>query len=103
MKNEFQKIKDCIPDDKQYIADNLIEELQWMAQTLKKLRNEVDKKGVMEEFVNGKQKFARDSSALKAYNQTIQRYGNLYKQLCDLMTIKNLDAGADELMTFIKK
>ena len=91
MKNEFQKIKECIPEDKQYIADKLIDELQWMNNTLKKLRNEVDEKGVMEEFVNGKQRFAHDSSALKAYNQTIQRYGNLYKQLCDLMTIKNID------------
>ena len=103
MKNEFQKIKECIPEDKQYIADKLIDELQWMNNTLKKLRNEVDEKGVMEEFVNGKQRFARDSSALKAYNQTIQRYGNLYKQLCDLMTIKNIDNETDTLISFIQK
>ncbi len=98
LSNDFKAILDMIPDDRKVIANKLITELTWMQKTLARLKKEVDSNGVIDKYLNGS---AKDSVALKAYNTTVQRYGNLYKQLSDMMTLqKSLEA--DELLTFIK-
>ena len=95
--DDFKVILEKIPSESHTIAFKLIEELNWMQQTLAKLKNEVDSKGVIDQYQNGN---AKDSVALKAYNTTVQRYGNLYKQLSDMMTLQE-PLEADELITFI--
>ena len=98
LSNDFKAILDMIPNDRKAIANKLITELTWMQKTLARLKKEVDSNGVIDKYLNGS---AKDSVALKAYNTTVQRYGNLYKQLSDMMTLqKSLEA--DELLTFIK-
>ncbi len=95
--DDFKVILEKIPSESHTIAFKLIEELNWMQQTLTKLKNEVDSKGVIDQYQNGN---AKDSVALKAYNTTVQRYGNLYKQLSDMMTLQE-PIETDELMDFI--
>ena len=98
LSNDFKAILDMIPNDRKAIANKLITELTWMQKTLARLKKEVDSNGVIDKYLNGS---AKDSVALKAYNTTVQRYGNLYQQLSDMMTLqKSLEA--DELLTFIK-
>ena len=98
LSNDFKAILDMIPDDRKAIANKLITELTWMQKTLARLKKEVDSNGVIDKYLNGS---AKDSVALKGYNTMVQRYGNLYKQLSDMMTIQK-PLESDELVAFIK-
>ena len=71
--------------DKKYIGRKLIDELVFMQDTLTQLKRKIKENGTEEEFIQGKQNFVRESTALKSYNTTVQRYSTLYKQLTDLM------------------
>jgi len=82
---ELSAIMEKIPEDKQYIAAKLIEELIFMQETLTTLKRQIKTDGTQEHFEQGKQNFVRESPALTSYTKLIARYGALYKQLCDLM------------------
>ena len=82
---ELEAILERIPEDKKYIGQKLIDELIFMQDTLMTLKRKIRENGTEEEFIQGKQNFVRESTALKSYNTTVQRYGTLYKQLTDLM------------------
>ena len=82
---ELEAILERIPEDKKYIGQKLVDELIFMQDTLTALKRKIRENGTEEEFVQGKQNFVRESTALKSYNTTVQRYGTLYKQLTDLM------------------
>lgn len=82
---ELEAILEKIPEDKQYIGRKLIDELIFMDETLTTLKRKIKEKGTEEEFIQGKQQFTRESTALTSYNKTIQRYSTLYKQLTELM------------------
>ena len=82
---ELEAILEKIPEDKQYIGRKLIDELIFMDETLTTLKRKIKENGTKEEFIQGKQQFTRESTALTSYNKTIQRYSTLYKQLTDLM------------------
>lgn len=82
---ELSAILQKIPEDKQYIAQKLIDELVFMSDTLTTLKRQIKTDGTQEEFIQGKQNFVRESPALTSYTKLIARYGAMYKQLCDLM------------------
>lgn len=82
---ELEAILERIPEDKKYIGRKLIDELVFMQDTLTQLKRKIKENGTEEEFIQGKQNFVRESTALKSYNTTVQRYSTLYKQLTDLM------------------
>lgn len=82
---ELEAILERIPEDKKYIGRKLIDELVFMQDTLMQLKRKIKENGTEEEFIQGKQNFVRESTALKSYNTTVQRYSTLYKQLTDLM------------------
>jgi hypothetical protein len=84
-KTELKEILQKIPEDRQAIGRRLCDELEFLHTTLEMLRQEVKEKGVTEHFINGKQDFYRESTALATYNKTLQRYSQLYRQLVDLM------------------
>ena len=69
---ELDAILERIPEDKKYIGRKLIDELVFMQDTLTQLKRKI-------------RNFVRESTALKSYNTTVQRYSTLYKQLTDLM------------------
>lgn len=82
---ELSAILEKIPEDKQYIAQKLIDELIFMSETLTTLKRQIKQDGTQEHFEQGKQNFVRESPALTSYTKLIARYGAMYKQLCDLM------------------
>lgn len=100
---EFNKILKSIPEDKKYIGEKLVSELKFMSTTLDDLKKQVEENGTVELFEQGKQKFTRESPALKAYNTTVQRYSLLYKQLTDLLPKTVETKGSNELLDFIKE
>ena len=60
--------------------------------------------GTEEEFIQGKQQFTRESTALTSYNKTIQRDSTLYKQLTDLLPPPEVDSKKkNEVLDFITK
>lgn len=100
---KIKQLIDGIPDDREPIAENLLKELAFMENTLSELKKEVKKSGAVEHFENGKQKFLRESPALKSYNTTIQRYSLIYKQITDLLPPAAKPEAKDELAEFLKK
>jgi hypothetical protein len=92
---ELQKILRQIPEDRQSIASDLIEEIVFMSETLGRLKTEIRQNGVTDDFVQGKQQFIRENPALKSYNTTIQRYGAMYKQLVDMLPKVQIAADDD--------
>lgn len=100
---ELDAILERIPDDKKYIGQKLVDELVFMQDTLSQLKQKVKKNGTEEMFIQGKQCFMRESTALKSYNTMVQRYGTLYKQLTDLMP-KSIEAEkSNAIYDFLKE
>lgn len=104
-KNEFSDILKKIPEDKKKIAENIVDELLFMKETLADLKTQVKENGTVEHFEQGKQNFLRENPALKSYNTTVQRYSQLYKQLTDILP-KTTDSGVmpgDALLDFMNE
>ena len=99
---ELEEILERIPEDKKYIGRKIIDELIFMQETLTTLKRKIKEKGTEEEFVQGKQNFVRESTALRSYNTTVQRYSALYKQLTDLMPKTPEPEGSNAVYDFIK-
>ncbi len=99
---ELDEILERIPGDKKYIGQKIVDELIFMQDTLKILRRKIRENGTEEEFVQGKQCFVRESTALRSYNTTVQRYSALYKQLTDLMPKTQEPEKGSALYDFIK-
>lgn len=100
---ELKDILEKIPQDKQTIAGRLADELIFMQATLADLKKQIKEYGTVELFEQGKQKFLRESPALKSYNTTIQRYSALYKQLCDLLPKKKEAENSNAVYDFLKE
>ena len=81
----LNQLLEQVPENKRPSAKQIVRELNFINRTLSKLRKEIDDHGVTEVFQNGKQCFTRESSALKSYNTTLQRFSTLHKQLCSLL------------------
>ena len=100
---DFSEILEKIPSDKKKIAENLIDELSFMRETLSDLKDQVRKTGTIEQFEQGRQSFLRESPALKSYNTTVQRYSMLYRQLCDLAGKTQEAEKSNPVYDFIKE
>src|SRR5690606_30743911 len=88
-----------IPEDKQRIADGLMQEAAFMRVTLEETREIIDREGVIERFEQGAQKFLREHPATKVYASLINRYSAVVKQLIDLLPDGDKQkTEADELM-----
>lgn len=83
------------------INDDLLKNIAFMTVTLYKLQEEIDEKGVVEKFVQGKQKFLRENPALKSYNTTLKNYANAIKQLNDLLPTTEPKTAGEDLLNFI--
>lgn len=100
---KLNKIAKAVPEGKAGVAKSLIRELVFMACTLEELRADVDEKGAVELFKNGKQEMFRESPALKSYSTLIQRYSLLYRQLCELLPKDEAKGTEDELQAFLSQ
>lgn len=103
---DMRKLKTIIkqiPADRRVIAENLAREIEFMAATLKELRQNVQENGAVDLFKQGSQEFMRESPALKAYNTTIQRYSLLYKQIVDMLPKPTPEDVSGKLYDFLKQ
>lgn len=100
---ELKELIAICPGDKQGIAGRLADELIFMHKTLTELKKQVNNQGPVEEFQNGKQKFLRESAALKAYNITLKSYTQAYKQLTDLLPKSVQAENSSAVYEFLKE
>ncbi len=91
-----------VPEDRRDVAEKLATELTFVEKTLKRLRARIEEDGELEQYENGSQTFLRESPALKAYNQTLQRYSVIYRQIVDMMN-KPQEAPQGGLAAFIRE
>lgn len=92
-KTLLSQLVSLISDDQQPIARKLVEELIFMQDLLKALKQKIKSEGV----VDTSSGVAKESAAVRSYNSTVQRYGNLLKQFemmlrKDSVKIEDVDA-----------
>lgn len=86
--------------NKKKMIEPPIHQLAMMQVTLERLSAEINEGDIIEDFVQGSQKFRRENPALKAYNSTIKNYTALYKQLVDLLPNDDAEKAGQALMNF---
>lgn len=86
--------------NKKKMIEPPIHQLAMMQVTLERLSAEINEGDIIEDFVQGAQKFRRENPALKAYNSTIKNYTALYKQLVDLLPNDDAEKAGQALMNF---
>lgn len=91
LKETFEKMD----NDKSKLALSLLDEAYFCGDTLKKLKEKVEKDGVVTEMCQGDYSIDRENPALKSYNTTIKNYQALIKQITDLLPNQNNNNGDD--------
>lgn len=89
LKETFEKVD----NDKSKLALSLLDEAYFCGDTLKKLKEKVEKDGVVTEMCQGNYNIDRENPALKSYNTTIKNYQALIKQITDLLPNQNNNNG----------
>lgn len=89
LKQTFEKMD----NDKSKLALSLLDEAYFCGNTLKKLKEKVEKDGVVTEMCQGNYNIDRENPALKSYNTTIKNYQALIKQITDLLPTENNNNG----------
>ena len=106
-KKTYDKYKKLFAQcDKQKLnaIDDLLKNIAFMVSTLNKLQNEINEKGVIEKFEQGKQNFLRESPALKSYNATIKNFNSSMKVLNDLLPEANKKTPeGEDILDFIAR
>ena len=82
---ELEEILKKIPNEKLNEANLIVEELSFILETIKELKQDIKKQGAVEHFINGKQNFLRESPALASYNKLMKTYDTFYKNLINLI------------------
>ena len=82
---KLEKILEKIPNEKQNEASLIVEELEFILETIKDLKKKIKETGSVEHFINGKQDFLRESPALASYNKLMKTYDTFYKNLINLI------------------
>lgn len=90
-----------IPDDRRTMAADILEELQFTKRLLKKLKRVIDERGVAELYPKGRALVLRESPAVRSYNQALQKFSLLYRQLENLLP-KSVSNNSNELLDFIQ-
>lgn len=106
IKKEIQRLSKIfkeIDKDRLQIVDNLIKNVAFMIVVLEELQEIINEEGTSEHFINGKQDFIRESTALKSYNTTIKNYQSAIKSLLDLLPTSDKKETEDQLLQFLKK
>lgn len=98
-----EKVLEEIPEERQAMAQSLYDELSFMQATMDQLKQQVKEHGAVDYFKQGAQEFWRESPALTAYNKSVQRYNQTFKQLLDMLPDPEDKPQSDELMDFIKE
>lgn len=82
---ELDNILKKIPDEKKDAAQLIYNELAFILLTIEDLKKEIQEKGAVEHFINGKQDFLRESPAMASYTKLMKTYDTFYKNLINLV------------------
>ena len=82
---ELENILKKIPDEKLNEAALISKEMKFILKTVELLKADIEEKGAVEHFINGKQDFLRESPALASYNKLMKTYDTFYKNLIALL------------------
>lgn len=96
---ELKEVFEQLGGDKVSSAIALIDEAIYCGDTMKKLKEEVEKNGVVVEMSQGKYSITRTNPALTMYNTTLKSYSGLIKQITGLLPYNaniQIDDGFDE-------
>lgn len=85
-----------IPSEKMSEASLVADKLRYMEEKLEEVQKQIDEKGVVEHFINGKQDFLRESPALASYNKLMKTYDTFYKNLINLIPKESIEEDTDE-------
>ena len=97
---EREKTFKNMDNDKGKIGLDLLTEVQFMKETLERLRAEIKNNDLIMEMQQGSYSIDRSNPALKTYNTTITNYNKLIKQLTDLLPDKDSKNKVDEFEEF---
>lgn len=101
MNRNYAELVKLLPEPKQEGARDLITELNFLNETLRKLRAEIRKSGVIVEWHNGStEKGQKESPALKSYNATLSKKTSIIR-LLNVMLGDNAPEMEDELNSFL--
>ena len=81
LKNAFNEMD----NEKGMLGLGLVRELEFMKQTINKLKREVQKQGVVTEMDQGKYSIKRANPALVQYNALVKNYQSTVKQINELL------------------
>ena len=94
-----------IETNKGKTVEKLIDDAAFMAVTLDETRQIIARDGIIEQYQNGEnQKGIKKSSAVEVYDKMVNTYSRVVKQLCDLLTERELlpeQDPAEELLAFV--
>ena len=82
---ELENILKKIPSEKMDEATLVSNEMKFILKTIEELKKDIEEKGAVEHFINGKQDFLRESPALASYNKLMKTYDTFYKNLIALV------------------
>ena len=89
-----------IEDDKSKLALSLLDEAYFCGETLKRLKDKINREGVVTSMCQGSYDIDRENPALRSYNTTIKNYQNLIKQITELLPEKKEKNEDDEFEQF---
>ena len=91
----------CLPENKQSVAESLIDNAAFMIVNLSELREQINKSGMVYQYVNGKQSNIVEHPANKVYTNLIPKYLSCMKQICDLLPADVEPPHKDEFLDFL--
>lgn len=102
---EVEKLKQQfsgISEEKQEVAQRLIERVAFMTITLQILEDDINTKGPTYKFEQGPQKMVVENPSQKSYNTMINRYTAAYDKLFNLLPKEVATEDNDEFDAFVK-
>jgi hypothetical protein len=104
IQDEITKLKETfrsISEDKQKVAERLIERIAFMTITLQILEEDIKKKGPTYKFKQGVQEMYVENPSQKSYNTMINRYTASYAKLLDLLPKETAQEQEDGFDSFV--
>ena len=97
---------ETLPNDRRILAEKLVGEVRFMADTIEVLKQKVNTEGPILDLINGNGFMTKsEHPAQKSYNTMIKNYLSAMKQLNDLLPDEasdNLSKSGDALKAFIQ-
>jgi hypothetical protein len=97
------KIFKDISKNKKDSVEGLIQEAAFMRITLRYLKEDINKNGVIDEMEQGDYSILRESPAVKTYNTMIQRYTSICKELINILPVEGPKIEDDGFEAFVMK